>query len=237
MKSQIGGSVIAGVAALGISASALAVHQYNHKLPTEIRVVDGDTLEVDGTPIRLAGINTPEPQNACKNGKQRKADGGATEELVSFISGGGVACQELEPGIKRKVGRCWAGGKEANMWMVRNGWACASRRFSESKYRDAERLARAEKVGLWAAPGGARNWQCEDDKPNKQTAMADVRPPSCPNPIKGNISRGRCIYHLPSQHFYKRAKIDPTKGERWFCSEQEAIAAGWRTYGQRHAMR
>ena len=36
------------------------------------------------------------------------------------------------------------------------------------------------------------------------------------------------IYHMPSQQFYARTKIDVTQGERWFCTEDEAQAAGWR---------
>ena len=47
--------------------------------------------------------------------------------------------------------------------------------------------------------------------------------------IKGNISRsGERIYHVPGGQYYDRTKIGLSKGERWFCSEAEAIAAGWR---------
>ncbi|MFO1406615.1 MAG: thermonuclease family protein [Steroidobacteraceae bacterium] len=46
--------------------------------------------------------------------------------------------------------------------------------------------------------------------------------------IKGNVSdRGR-IYHLPGSDAYDKVRIDPGKGERWFCTEDEARAAGWR---------
>lgn len=47
--------------------------------------------------------------------------------------------------------------------------------------------------------------------------------------IKGNISsRGERIYHVPGGAYYGRTKISPAKGERFFCSEAEAEAAGWR---------
>jgi hypothetical protein len=47
--------------------------------------------------------------------------------------------------------------------------------------------------------------------------------------IKGNISKsGERIYHVPGGKFYDRTKINPGAGERWFCSEEEATAAGWR---------
>jgi len=47
--------------------------------------------------------------------------------------------------------------------------------------------------------------------------------------IKGNISAsGERIYHVPGQKYYAVTAISQNKGERWFCSEEEAVAAGWR---------
>lgn len=47
--------------------------------------------------------------------------------------------------------------------------------------------------------------------------------------IKGNINaKGERIYHMPGQQAYSVTRINPAKGERWFCSEAEASAAGWR---------
>ena len=48
--------------------------------------------------------------------------------------------------------------------------------------------------------------------------------------IKGNISveTGERIYHLPGQKYYSSTRIDVSRGERWFCSESDARAAGWR---------
>jgi hypothetical protein len=46
--------------------------------------------------------------------------------------------------------------------------------------------------------------------------------------IKGNISSNGRIYHVPGQEHYDRTRISPSKGERWFCSESDARAAGWR---------
>lgn len=56
----------------------------------------------------------------------------------------------------------------------------------------------------------------------------ETPPPDCY--IKGNISlrTGERIYHLPDQQHYEEAEIDPGKGERWFCAEDEARANGWR---------
>jgi micrococcal nuclease len=47
--------------------------------------------------------------------------------------------------------------------------------------------------------------------------------------IKGNISsRGERMYHVPGQRYYDKTQINWSKGERWFCTEQEAVDAGWR---------
>ena len=47
--------------------------------------------------------------------------------------------------------------------------------------------------------------------------------------MKGNISAsGEKIYHVPSGPDYEQTTINEEKGEKWFCTEQEAIDAGWR---------
>lgn len=48
--------------------------------------------------------------------------------------------------------------------------------------------------------------------------------------IKGNVSidSGRKIYHVPGQEDYKATIISWNHGERWFCSEADAVRAGWR---------
>lgn len=47
--------------------------------------------------------------------------------------------------------------------------------------------------------------------------------------IKGNVNtRGERIYHVPGQEYYEETRIVAAHGERWFCSEAEARAAGWR---------
>lgn len=47
--------------------------------------------------------------------------------------------------------------------------------------------------------------------------------------IKGNVSSsGELIYHVPGQEYYQLTVVNPMKGERWFCTEEEAREAGWR---------
>lgn len=49
----------------------------------------------------------------------------------------------------------------------------------------------------------------------------------CKAEIKGNIGAER-IYHVPGSQYYEQTVIDKGKGERWFCSEEDASRAGWR---------
>ena len=48
--------------------------------------------------------------------------------------------------------------------------------------------------------------------------------------IKGNISvsSGKKWYHLPGMEDYEKTRIDPLKGEKWFCTEEEARKSGWK---------
>jgi len=58
--------------------------------------------------------------------------------------------------------------------------------------------------------------------------ITSITQPGCV--IKGNISftTGNKLYHLPGMEDYESTVIDPAGGEKWFCTESEAIANGWR---------
>ena len=68
------------------------------------------------------------------------------------------------------------------------------------------------------------------EKSTKKTNYSEAKSISTENcKIKGNINKsGVKIYHLPGQKYYDSTKIDTNYGERWFCTEEEAVAAGWR---------
>jgi hypothetical protein len=61
----------------------------------------------------------------------------------------------------------------------------------------------------------------------------EVVPPFVGCNVKGNISfnGGQKIYHVPGQKYYWETRINWLKGERWFCSEGDALRAGWRKSG------
>ena len=103
--------------------------------------------------------------------------------------------------------------------MVRGGWTLAFVKHSD-RYAADEAEAQRTKVGIWAG-SFIKPW---DWRLGEAEAAQKTR--TCV--IKGNINEnGQRIYHLPFQHFYRRVKIDETRGERWFCTEQDAREAGW----------
>lgn len=67
-----------------------------------------------------------------------------------------------------------------------------------------------------------------DQQTASHSLLQSAVSPSCA--IKGNISvnSGEQIYHIPGQKYYEETRISVGKGERWFCSEEEAREAGWR---------
>ncbi|MBV9833661.1 MAG: hypothetical protein JO055_04595 [Alphaproteobacteria bacterium] len=80
-------------------------------------------------------------------------------------------------------------------------------------------------LALLASGAPAALAQTRPARPPQQ----DTPPPSPTCLIKGNVSaRGERIYHPPGCRYYDSTKIDPARGERWFCNEAEALAAGWR---------
>ena len=76
-------------------------------------------------------------------------------------------------------------------------------------------------------------WPVHQDGPDRSRSVAAASEPGQSTggcQIKGNISRynDERIYHVPGGQYYERTVIDPSNGERWFCSEAEARSAGWR---------
>lgn len=118
--------------------------------------------------------------------------------------------------------------------MVRQGHAIAYRRYAED-YVAAEGEAKAAKRGIWAGTfQDPQDWRRE-----RRAGGAETRPEAAPAApataaaggcqIKGNISaKGEKIYHLPGSSSYAKTRISEASGERMFCSEEEAKAAGWR---------
>lgn len=200
------------------------------------RVVDGDTLVIGETRIRLEGIDAPESAQTCGRRWFGTWPCGqdATDHLVRLVRDRLVQCDNLgTDAYGRMLGICRTEGLELNADMVRNGLAWAFIKYS-SRLVEAEAGARALRVGIWqgdATPAWvwrAQRWSraVSDALPNTTPDTPPATPTECV--IKGNITRNGQIYHMPWSAWYAKTRIEQARGERWFCSEAEAISAGWR---------
>ncbi len=116
------------------------------------KIIDGDTIEVQGQAIRLYGIDAPELGQACTI-KERTYDCGmvARTALLDLTAGVAVTCQVLaaEPSAgEARLGRCFAQGYDLSEGMAYTGWALAQRQVSE-RYLVYEERAQAAGRGLW----------------------------------------------------------------------------------------
>ena len=115
------------------------------------RIVDGDTLEVAGTKIRLFGIDAPEDGQLCRDQSQRDYDCGAisTARLTAIISGQTVSCQpRTTDRYGRTVAVCSVVGHDIGREIVSLGWAVAFERYSQDYVGD-ENHAHKQRLGLW----------------------------------------------------------------------------------------
>ncbi len=192
-------------------------------------VIDGDTLEIGGRRIRLEGIDAPEMAQSCQtsSGSPWRCGLTAQQKLIEITRGQTVACDAAGTDkYGRTLAVCFVEGEDINASLVRQGLARAFVRYSVL-YVPQEAEARAAGRGLWQADNIAP-WDFRHGR--WQTAEAST-PQGCA--IKGNVSSKGMIYHTPWSAWYDKVKIDEARGERWFCSEAEAIAAGWRAAQQR----
>lgn len=193
----------------------------NDQLAQVIKVIDGDTIEIEGGQrVRYIGINTPEtvdPRRPVQCFGQEASQ--KNKELASNKE------VRLEKDVSEtdRYGRLlryvFVGEIFVNDYLVREGYAYASSYPPDIKYqeqfRQAEQEAKANQKGLWGST-------C-------QTTSQGINQTTNNCQIKGNISSsGEKIYHLPGQKYYDKTVIDPSQGEQWFCTEEEAQKDGWR---------
>lgn len=187
-----------------------------------VRVIDADTIDVGGTRVRLFGIDAPEMGQPCRaDGREWDCGAWTRDAVRNRFEGSYARCESRDTDrYGRVVAQCSVDGQDMGQLIVYSGMAWAFRRYSESYDLD-EKAAAVAGRGLWAVdvqmPSDFRAAQVADDPaPDRNCA------------IKGNISSGGRIYHVPGQEHYTRTRINPANGERWFCSRAEAEAAGWR---------
>lgn len=199
-----------------------------------VRITDGDSIRLDGhaTRIRLFGIDAPEDRQTCRNehGVDWACGEWVTLQVRARFEGATATCEHRDTDrFGRMVAVCRVAGRDINEEIVRQGWAVAYRQFSVD-YVAAENDARAKGAGLWshAFTEPALFRRQEQVAQAQTTSRLRADDPSADCSIKGNISSNGRIYHMPHNRDYDRTTIDESRGERWFCTPQEAEAAGWR---------
>ena len=221
----------AGLRAVGTSDGApfsVRIARDARTLTGRARAIDGDTLDLGSARIRLHGIDAPESAQRCRaQGRFWACGREATRALARRIRGKQVACEERDRDrYGRIVAVCTAAGQDLNGWMVTGGWALAYRQYSRA-YVATERRARSARRGVWRGEF-VPPW---DWRRGKRLAGTQTTAPKANGRcnIKGNIGRsGTRIYHVPGGRYYDVTRIDTSRGERWFCTQGEARAAGWR---------
>lgn len=191
-------------------------------------IVDGDTLRVAGQTVRIFGIDAPEESQSCqtRDGTTWACGKWVSDQLRAEYEGAFARCTEIDRDrYGRIVARCDVGGTDIGQWLVQEGLAFAYRKYSMDYDLDEKRAAvndRGLHASLVQNPAEFRAARA-----NGRTTGRVAPDAGCV--IKGNISsKGARIYHVPGQEHYERTSINTAKGERWFCSDTEARAAGWR---------
>ena len=120
----------------------------------EIRIIDADTIELEGEKVRLNGIDAPEMGQKCEDIDFKMYHCGvyardALQALIEAVPGEMVQCQYTGKDFyDRLIGECSLGKININMWLVENGWALAYRKYSK-KYVENENIAKSNRVGMW----------------------------------------------------------------------------------------
>ena len=135
-----------------ISASALIfiliINQVNSQT---IKIVDGDTIHLNGEKIRFTGIDTPELKQTClKEGIKDLCGIKAKQILIDKIGNNNVKCiSEGKDQYKRTLAECFVNNDSLSSYLVRSGYAFAYRRYSK-KFIPDEDFARINKIGMWS---------------------------------------------------------------------------------------
>jgi len=210
------------------------------------KIRDGDHVTIGSARIRLAGIDAPSIDQLCLNPKGERWTCGiaARDALVAHVAGKSWTCRVMRTEKNAlSVAKCEVDGEDIQQWMVKSGWALSYVRLAHT-YDADEKAARAARAGLWQGAFIAPwDWRVRN---NKTTVLGATRPPKnarnillasasgpvAPSPdctIKGNVNTsGECIYHKPTSRWYAKIQMKISKGTRWFCSVEDAEAAGCR---------
>ena len=124
---------------------------YNDVKSYEIKIIDGDTIHLNGKKIRFSGIDTPELKQTCKeNGKIIYCGIKAKKLLIDKIADQKVNCiEEGKDQYKRTLAECFVNDLSLSSYLVKKGYAFAYRKYSKKFIKD-EDYARVNSLGMWS---------------------------------------------------------------------------------------
>ena len=116
-----------------------------------LRVVDGDTIVLNGEKIRFSGIDTPELKQTCMKDNEKVFCGETAKILlIKKIGNKTPECiSEGKDAYKRTLAECFVNGESLSVFLVRSGYAFAYRKYSDKFIKDEE-FAKENKLGMWA---------------------------------------------------------------------------------------
>jgi len=131
----------------GLTGTNPSSEDHPGEITGKARVIDGDSLRLGSAEVRLKDIDAPEGRQTCtRDGREWDCGEEARRVLTALIGGQPVTCRSVERDKHRRyLGYCSAGGVDLNRAMVERGFA-----VSFGGYREAERVARDGRRGLWA---------------------------------------------------------------------------------------
>lgn len=209
-----------------------------------VSVIDGDTIKIDyfGTEesVRLIGINTPEVNGPYTEEQCYGEEASAyTKERLEgkYVTIATDSTQGNRDKYDRLLRYIGIDNEDFGSSLIMNGYAYEytydKPYEKQGLYKQSQEYAVFYKKGLWGVESCAVVSNESGNLPKSNDGEAKVEHiygESGDCNIKGNISynTGEKIYHVPGQEYYNETVISPEYGERWFCSEEEARAAGWR---------
>ena len=134
---------------LGILVLGLLI--CNISFADNLKIIDGDTIILNGEKIRFSGIDTPELKQTCLKDDQEVPCGMTAKRLLAEkISNVTVECiSEGKDVYKRTLAECFVNGESLSKFLVRSGYAFAYRKYSTKFIKDEE-FAKTNKLGMWA---------------------------------------------------------------------------------------
>ncbi|MBD1165176.1 thermonuclease family protein [Pelagibacterales bacterium SAG-MED13] len=124
---------------------------YNDVKSYDIKIIDGDTIHLNGKKIRFSGIDTPELKQTCKkNDKIIYCGIMAKKLLIDKIADQKVNCIEKgKDQYKRTLAECFINDLSLSSYLVKKGYAFAYRKYSKKFIKD-EDYARVNNLGMWS---------------------------------------------------------------------------------------